>query len=336
MLRRVSLLSALSSVLVSACSTTATVPQVVRGPVPARVNGPVVQQFVSPRPRATATQEAGTLGTSVFSAYSNIFQVSDADPDNLVALDGELWRTSLVLRYGIDRRSDVEVELPVLWTSSGFLDEFIEAWHSLLGFPNGGREDADRNDYEMRVRANGVDAFTMDGDQLALCDIPVTWAFRVYDETAARPAMVVRATLELPTGSVQNGYGNGGLDGAIGFVLQKSVGDWTFGGGADLAEVTTPSSFEDANLQTSDRLQAWVSAELRHNERTSWLMGLRYAPEATRDLALDELATPNLELDLGLAFELTPDVRVMAGFSEDLETGSGTDLTGWIGISSAR
>jgi hypothetical protein len=53
-------------------------------------------------------------------------------------------------------------------------------------------------------------------------------------------------------------------------------------------------------------------------------------------LALDELATPNLELDLGLAFELTPDVRVMAGFSEDLETGSGTDLTGWIGISSAR
>ena len=328
--------AALSSTLVmAACSTVPTVPQTVRGPVPARVNGPVVGQFVSPRPRSTATQEAGTLGTAAFSAYSNIMQV-DSQGADLVELDGELWRTSLFLRYGIDKRSEFEIELPFLWTTGGFLDSFIEGWHGLFGFPNGGREDRPRDDYSMRVEAGGVEAFELDGESFGLCDTPVSWTFRPYEETATRPSFAVRATLELPTGSVGSGRGNGGLDGAIGVIVEKSVGDWTFGAGLDLAEVSTPSGFARAGLDAPDRLQGWLSCELRHDERTSWLAGVRYAPAATTDMDLSEIDSPNVELDLGLAFELTRDVRLLAGFSEDLETGSGSDLTGWIGISAAR
>jgi hypothetical protein len=63
---------------------------------------------------------------------------------------------------------------------------------------------------------------------------------------------------------------------------------------------------------------------------------LRYAPPATRDVELDEVGRFNLDLDLGVAFELTRDVRLVAGFSEDVWTGSGVDLTGWIGVWSAR
>jgi len=247
-----------------------------------------------------------------------------------------LWRTGVFLRYGIDKRSEVEVELPFLWTSSGFLDGPIEVWHALFGFTNGGREDRPSNDWDMRLESNGVVAFEMDPDEFGVCDIPVLWTYRLYDETYELPALALRAGLELPVGSVNRGFGNGGLDASIGIVGQKSRGDWTFLGGVDYVAVSTPSGFEDAGLESPDRIQAWLSCELRHDERTSWLVALRHAPPATRDIELDEVERFNLDLDLGVAFDLTSDVRLMAGFSEDIWTGSGVDLTGWIGVWSAR
>lgn len=328
-------LPAVLLLLLAACQATPTVPQVVRGPAPTRVNGPIVQQFLSPRPRAAETQEAGTLGTSAFSSYASVHEVG-SNGTQAATFDGELWRTGVFLRYGIDKRSEIEVEFPFLWTSSGFLDGPIEVWHGVFGMTNGGREDRPSGEWGMSLESDGVVAFEMDPDEFGVCDIPVLWTYRLYDETDDRAALALRAGLELPVGSVNHGFGNGGLDASIGVVAEKSRGDWTFIGGVDYVAVSTPSGFEDAGLDAPDRIQGWLSCELRHDESTSWLAALRYAPPATDDVDLDEVERFNLDLDLGVAFELTPDVRLMAGFSEDLWTGSGVDLTGWVGVWSAR
>lgn len=305
-----------------------------RGPVPARSNGPLSQAFLVLRPRSTETVAPGAAELRVLSAYSSVFEVGEGK-NGSVSFDGEIWRTSAMLRVGLGRDTDLEVEVPIVYASSGFLDVFIEAWHAALGLPNSGRGSRPQFDYDMRVTAGSEEAFAFTGDRVGFGDVPVVLTRRVLDARGAAPGVYVQAAVELPAGSEDDGFGNGQIDWALGMGLESSVSDWTFGGGIGWTYRGSPTAFDEAGLAVDDGFAAHVDAEWRWVPASSLLAGLRYENAVSQSLDIEELGGDVVELDLAVAIDGAGRSRWIVGFSEDLIAKSGPDFTALLGFQTA-
>src|SRR5688572_33485146 len=111
----------------------------VRGPAPTRVQQPNKLTFLAFRPRQAVAQAEGTAELRITSSYSSIFENGDVGDEKAV-LDGEIWRTAFGVTWALGSRTDVELELSVVYATSGFLDAFVEDLHDFLGLPGGGRD----------------------------------------------------------------------------------------------------------------------------------------------------------------------------------------------------
>lgn len=302
-----------------------------RGPIPARSNGPLAQTFLTLRPRGVATAAPGRAELRILSAYSSIYEVGHG-PAGAVSFDGELWRTSAMLRTGLGAATDLEIELPVLYASSGFLDVFVETWHAALGLPNSGRDSRPQFDYDMRVTAGSEEAYALTEDRVGIGDVPIVLTRRVLDPRGSAPGVYVQAAVELPTGSEADGFGNGEIDWALGVGLEASVGDWTLGGGAGWTDRRSSTDFAAAGLEVDDGFAVHADAEWRWVPGSSVLAGLRYENAVSPSLGIEELGGDVLELDLGFALDGAGRSRWIVGFSEDLIAESGPDFTALLGF----
>jgi hypothetical protein len=298
----------------------------VRGPIPSRTQEPIKLTFLAFRPRAAEVQPEGTKELRITSAYSSIFENGDIGTEQVV-LDGEIWRTGFAMTWGIGPRTDLEVEVPVVFATSGFLDRFVESWHSFFAFPDGGREERERFTYEMRVEKDGDDIYQMESDEAGLGDIPIVIAHQVLDEGESAPAVTLRAGVELPTGSESNGFGNGGWDWGGGVIAQKSWGRWTATAGADYVVTARPSSFVGSGVDASDDFDMQLGVEYRWNDALSLLAGIVATSPVTDDLTIMEIDSDIVSADVGIAFDLGESSTLIVGFEDDVVAESGPDFT---------
>ena len=299
---------------------------IVRGPIPSRTLEPVKLTYLAFRPRRAATLPEGETQLAVLSSYANIFERADQGGDS-VQFDGEIWRTSFHLRRALGPSADVEVELPVVYATSGFLDLIIEDFHDFFGFANGGRSDHPPFEYEMVAENNGTEAYHLEGNQVGIGDIPIVMTFAIQEESATRPGLALRAGFELPTGSESDGFGNGEVDYGLGFLAERSFGRWTATGAIDWVDAQSSDSFEAAGVEAKDGLDAQIGAEYRWNDSLSLLLGSVYTPAATDDINLEEIDGPMLSLDLGCSWDVGARSQLLFVFSEDLFTQSAPDFT---------
>jgi hypothetical protein len=224
--------------------------------------------------------------------------------------------------------TDVEVELPVVYASSGFLDAFIENWHAAFGLPNGGREEREQDQYDMYVEKDGQRLYVLDADGPAFGDVPIVVTQRVLSEYEAGISLDLRGGVELPTGSEPHGIGNGGLDWGGGALVEKSIQRFTLSAGAYFVDAATPDSFASADAEIAEQRYLHAGLEYRWNDRVSVIAGLRSSTPATRDVTIEEVNANVLELDLGFVFE-DPGTnrRLSFGLTEDLISESGPDFT---------
>lgn len=100
--------------------------------------------------------------------------VCGSSPECIV-LDGETVRLALDWRRGFGGGWEGAVRIPVLDRSGGFLDSWIEQWHSWFNLPNGGREFAARNQYQyFYQRGAGAPLLDVTDEGACLGDIEVT------------------------------------------------------------------------------------------------------------------------------------------------------------------
>ncbi len=149
----------------------------------------------------------------------------------LIALDMEI--TELNLRYKRIIRDVIEfgLDVPVIWFSDGFMDNFLESYHDTFGFPDYGRSTRPNNEFLYEIRQNGV--LLIKGETgTGLGDIRLTLKKPLVSENGFNLAL--KGDLELPTGSAKKGYGNGTVDAGISVLLDKNIGEfimthWNFG-----------------------------------------------------------------------------------------------------------
>jgi uncharacterized protein DUF3187 len=304
---------------------------VVRGPLPVTTNGPIVDTFLQFRPRGPATTAVGSVDLAITSEYSSLFQNGSGNGADVV-IDAELWRTGVALRTGVTERTDVEVEVPVIYASNGFADDLIEGWHSFFGLPDGGRNTRPNNSYDVHVDQNGQRAYELEPYTVAIGDIPIVVTQRVADEKDAGVGLALRAGIELPVGSESKGFGNGGIDWGGGLLAERSIERVTLTGAAYYVVTASSSAFDRAGVDALDALEIHGGLEVRWNDNASIVFGLRSTPPATHDVDIPEVDSNVLDLDIGWIQDLGEGgSRLVLGFTEDLIADSGPDLTVFLG-----
>lgn len=206
---------------------------------------PLVQIYGIPEVSNTILLPRGGKEFNVTVNHASNY-VDEATARERILLDGETTRLIIGGRYGLSERVQVGVQIPYLNHSGGFLDGFIIDYHSLFGFPQGGRDQAPRNRLLYRYSRDGVEKLKIDSTGHGLGDISLSAAFQLYHagEEYAR-AVALRTNIKLPTGNSTSLYGSGSTDFSVSIGASDDyrlpLGHATLFGEAGLMVMTTGS-----------------------------------------------------------------------------------------------
>ena len=194
-----------------------------QGPFSHRLQNPLYLQMIQlPAERAVVTP-AGELQTEMGISYSNIYERGlNATSD--IVLDMELLRISPTIRYGVASDFEIGMEIPWIHMGGGFLDPFIQDFHNIFGFRNGGREKVSNNSFSSHVIHNGTTLYQFNSETFGLGDITFFGKYHFIKEGEGQPGVALRLGIKAPTGDAGEGTGGGNPGFALGADLEKSKG----------------------------------------------------------------------------------------------------------------
>ncbi len=159
---------------------------------------------------------------------ANNFGVDEGAREKIV-LDGESYRLTLGLRYGLVKAVETGIDIPFLIYGGGFLDTVIQGFHRAFGFSQNGRDKVPRNRLLFEYQRDNGEVFRMDHDNYGLGDIRLLAGVQLYRDEGPDPgAVALRASLKLPTGDSRKFRGSGSTDVAL---WLSGSGDYRLGSG---------------------------------------------------------------------------------------------------------
>jgi hypothetical protein len=140
--------------------------------------------------------------------------IAENGTDESIVIDGETYRTTLWIKYGLTERLEAGLIVPYVMQRRGVFDNFIEDWHDTFGLSN--RKRTVFEDRQLNFSYSGDDA----SQQLSvptegLGDVRLTLGYPVYGNDQADRRIVLRAGLKLPSGDATRLTGSGGTDLAL-------------------------------------------------------------------------------------------------------------------------
>ncbi|MBJ6725639.1 DUF3187 family protein [Geomesophilobacter sediminis] len=193
---------------------------------------PIIQIYGLPAPEEARVLPAGHSKANLALDLASNFAHESIGSEKIL-LDGESLRTTLSLSRGFGSRFEAGIEIPVVNQSGGFLDGFIEGWHSFFHLPDGGRPDYPRNQlvywYQDSSKAQ-PQRFNYTRSELGIGDLRVTGGMQLVQNE--NWALALRALVKLPTGDSSGLMGSGSTDTSWWLTGQR---DWRFAGGTRTA-----------------------------------------------------------------------------------------------------
>ena len=149
----------------------------------------------------------------------------------IFGLDMEITEFGLRYRRIIRDFIELNIDVPVLIFSDGFMDGFLDSYHDAFNFPDYGRSARPNNKFLYEVRRNNI--LIVKGETgIGLGDIRLSVKKSLFSENNFN--FGIKGDVEFPTGSSEKGYGNGNVDAAVGILLDYKVNAfimtyWNFG-----------------------------------------------------------------------------------------------------------
>ncbi|MCC6209262.1 MAG: DUF3187 family protein [Gammaproteobacteria bacterium] len=137
--------------------------------------------------------------------------IAEDDAAESVTLDGETYRGSLSLAYGLSEWWEAGIVIPYVMQRRGVFDHFIEQWHDTFGLSNRKRTAFTRDQLNFSYAGNS-DSQQLDEPVEGLGDIRLTLSHPLYEDDVAGRAASVQAGLKLPSGDAAGLLGSGGTD----------------------------------------------------------------------------------------------------------------------------
>lgn len=252
--------------------------------------------------------------------------VSDATAGEIFVVDGETSRLELSYRRGIGTRWEFGVELPYVTHQSGGLDSVIEDWHRFFGFPDGPRDDRERDLLEFLYVDENILLADFRDNTDGIGDVRLFGGYQLRETERHRSAL--RLGIKFPTGDEDRLLGSGGTDVSVGL-----AGDWQ-----NLGDRMNLSAFYRLNLTyigepafLSDRYRELVgqaSAGVRW--RVVPAIGLTVQANVRSplyDAEVEMLGETSVALTFGGDIQLSERFRLLIGVGEDIKVGSTPDVS---------
>lgn len=296
---------------------------------------PLLHFYGIPSETSSDLLEAGKWEFSITQDIASITTISN-NANEAMYLDGELYRWSLIGRYGFGQRLELGFELPYVAQTGGFLDGFIVGWHNFFLLPQGGRTIVPHNRLKYRYAKNGVTRLDASPASNGISDMSLLAGYQLYSGRDDRnhDTLALRAQLKLPTGDSSAMLGSGSTDLAL-FISgsRNSRSDWgTLGSFASLGGMYS-SDGDILNQQRNNLVgfgtigagwspAEWLTFKLQGNVTTPFY----------KDSYLRELGTWTALLTMGGSLKLPGNYLLDISVGEDILVDSAPDVTFNLGL----
>jgi hypothetical protein len=290
--------------------------QIIGGPFPIRSLSPVQLLFFQFTPERAVPVPRGAWQVRFDLVEANVL-ARDQDGEDFYFFDFELTRANLALQYGAFERLAVGLEIPLLYTWDGFLDNLIKGFEDVTGFQRSIRFDRPQNRFTYIAEKDGHVALQGGSGALGIGDIALSAKALLRAEGAWAPAVAGRLALKLPTGDDDRALGSGEVDLGLGVALEKGFGPLRFYLNLGVT-IPTGEPFADTGIASLPMLSTFLTGEYHLTERFSLLLQLNGVTPPIRNTGLD-IDHPSYEILAGFNW-LLPGSSVVwqAGFMEDL------------------
>jgi hypothetical protein len=256
---------------------------------------------------------------------ANIATIGTAQQETIV-LDAETYVTTLGLRYGLNRRLQIGLDIPYVKHDGGVLDGFINDWHDFFQLPTGDRDKLADDQLNLNYVRSGVTGFDITESQSGIGDLRLSLIWSVLQKEASTGA--VKLLVKAPTGEPDDLTGSGAWDVSLAY-----LGQYDFSLPASQASVWAglAGTLLGEGEVLEDRVKDWTVS--------GWL-GAGWAPldwlalklqldghSALYDSDLSELGDPALMLTMGGTLAFGERTSLDLGVGEDLAVVASPDIT---------
>ena len=290
---------------------------------------PMTQIFGLPAAGEARVLSKGTTCALVVADVASNF-ASDSSPRESILLDGESYRFTLALRYGITDRLEAGIDVPYVGQGGGVLDSFIIGWHKFFSLPQGGREEAARNRLLYTYTKDGRNRLLVDDSSFDVGDVRFYGGLQIYDDGEQNPRTVaLRASIKAPTGNSDQLHGSGSTDFALwltasdDYRLPTWLGHFTIFGAAGGMYVTDGAILRDRQRNVAGfgtfgfgwGPADWIALKAQVSGHTPFFQS-----------ELRELGKSALQLIIGGTLAFSPWTSLDIGVSEDIIVNTSPDV----------
>ncbi len=133
-------------------------------------------------------------------------------PNENITIDGETYLADINLRYGFSDNVEALVAIPLIYHSSGFLDQVIKSWHDVWGMSNDRRDVFPNNQLQYKYTKDGNTLVNINSGTGGLGDVVLGVKYSNRRLRTGATATAFRLDIKLPTGDADKLTGSGATD----------------------------------------------------------------------------------------------------------------------------
>lgn len=287
------------------------------GPLQIRNQFPLFFHINQPYLEKAAPEDSLSIGLS----HSSIFMVKKS-ADWSVDMDMELTGLDIRYRTDISNLFELGIDIPLLSFNSGFMDNALNSYHELFGFPDYGRNSRPPDVFAYEVRKNGSLVIKGKSGSIGIGDTRFSVKKTLF---SGDPVVSLRADMEVPTGNGPKGFGSGSFDFGVAALIDKRINEGirsyinlgvVFPGDLKAHETVRLRNFAYAG--------AGVEAALWNNLALLCQALIQGSPFPKTDIPT--IDRPSVLLSIGGRYHSGKDIFELS-FSEDPNTAGAPDFT---------
>lgn len=149
----------------------------------------------------------------------------------VIDLDMEITELNFRYKRIIKDLLELDLDVPVLIIGGGFMDGFLEDYHSSFDFPDYGRSSRPNNEFLYEVKKDG-DLIIRGQSGTRFGDIRLALKKPLVHSDGF--TLSIKGDVEFPVGNAKKGYGNGSIDAGVAISLDKKISErimtyWSLG-----------------------------------------------------------------------------------------------------------
>ncbi len=268
---------------------------------------------------------AGSTSLSTSFDLANNASVNTRTKEGIL-LDGESYIATLGLRYGLSDSLQLGIDLPWVWHSQGFMDNFISNWHDFFGLPNGDRDDLQDDQLNYLYSSKGKEHLGLQDETNGFGDLRLQLAWQI--KATEQSAFTLQTQLKAPTGDANKLTGSEAWDISVALSAQRDFplgkGQGAFWGGFGVSWLGDGEVLEGEVVDYA--ANGWIGAGWTP---LNWL-ALKVQIDshtALYDSNLTELGDPAVMLTIGGTLALSEKTLLDIGVGEDLNVNASSDVT---------